>query len=47
MVLQSHVLLTAPKVANVHTAIWLVEGRLYRFTCTFTFKSDYFGRGVC
>jgi hypothetical protein len=35
-----------PKVAYVHMAIWLVEGRLYRFTFTFTFKSRYFGRGV-
>jgi hypothetical protein len=36
-----------PKVAYVHVAIWLVEGRPFCFTFTFTFKSHYFGRGVC
>ena len=45
MVLQSQVLLMTPKVAYVHMAMWLVKGRLYRFT--FTFTSHYFGHGVC
>jgi hypothetical protein len=35
-----------PKAAYVHIAIWPVGGRLYRFTFTHSFNSDYFGRSV-